>query len=299
MLNKYLAGWYRTMRYAAPKNMESVQTVYRELGHASELGHSSKLGHARAADQEAVDGRPDPALARYRSIFKTIYNLPPDQRSELQLPRDGVGDIYHRRYRISMTAEISATELMQKIQTDIDHFCDPHLAKIKKLHQRSSAMTVGDDFLIAITGPWNGPVRTVSVDDTSFVFATRHGHLEAGLIRFTVESNLTNPTNPTGPASAADSPDSPDSLNSPLSPISSARSVPLTFGIESWATSGGWLVWFTYSVIGITRKMQTKMWRYFCLKVVKESRGVATTPLDVQTRKIKIDTNKESNNADR
>ena len=45
-------------------------------------------------------------------------------------------------------------------------------------------MRVGDEFTIRIPGPWDGPVRAVEVDATSFGFVTLEGHLEAGRIRF-------------------------------------------------------------------------------------------------------------------
>lgn len=243
MLKNYLAGWYRTIRFAAPKEMESIATVYRN--------------NTIEVDSDQIER----ALDSFHRIFKTIYNLPSHLRSDLQLPRDGVGDLYHRQYSISMNTQWSASDLMRSIQSDINGFCDPQLAQIDKEDNTKQPMAVGDDFHIAITGPWDGPVRTVHVDDTSFVLATRFDHLEAGLILFSVHSQ------------------SPGKL---------------TFCIQSWASSASPLVWFTYSVIGISRKMQTKMWRYFCLKVVKESGGDAATPLEVQTRKIKIAVTKET-----
>jgi len=221
---KYLTGWYRTIVFAAPKEMEHIETNYKSNDCQS--------------------------LEPFRAIFKQIYNLRESQRADLQLPRDGVGRIYHRRYAIRVNSNFSAEELMRRIQHNPNRFCDPQLAEIKKVDGEFRPMVVGDDYHIAISGPWDGPVRTVSVDETSFVFATRQNHLEAGLIRFCVQ--------PTGHQE-------------------------LTFSIESWATSSGMLVWFTYSIIGISKKMQTKMWRYFCLKVAQEAGGEMIGDLEINT----------------
>lgn len=41
-------------------------------------------------------------------------------------------------------------------------------------------MNVGDEYLVRMPGPWNGPVRVVGRTPTSFRLATLQGHLEAG-----------------------------------------------------------------------------------------------------------------------
>ncbi len=43
---------------------------------------------------------------------------------------------------------------------------------------------VGDEFVVRMPGPWDGPVRAVEVTPTSFRLATLTGHLEAGQIEF-------------------------------------------------------------------------------------------------------------------
>ena len=45
-------------------------------------------------------------------------------------------------------------------------------------------MAVGDEYVVRMPGPWDGPVRVVERTPTAFRFATLEGHLEAGQIRF-------------------------------------------------------------------------------------------------------------------
>ena len=45
-------------------------------------------------------------------------------------------------------------------------------------------MEVGDEYVVRMPGPWDGPVRVVEVTPTSFRLATLDGHLEAGQIEF-------------------------------------------------------------------------------------------------------------------
>ncbi len=45
-------------------------------------------------------------------------------------------------------------------------------------------MPVGDEYVVRMPGPWDGPVRVVDVSPRSFRLATLEGHLEAGQIEF-------------------------------------------------------------------------------------------------------------------
>ena len=45
-------------------------------------------------------------------------------------------------------------------------------------------MAVGDEYVVRMPGPWDGPVRVIASDELSFRLATLEGHLEAGQIEF-------------------------------------------------------------------------------------------------------------------
>ena len=45
-------------------------------------------------------------------------------------------------------------------------------------------LQVGEELVVEMPGPWDGPVRVVQVDDGCLRLATLQGHLEAGQVRF-------------------------------------------------------------------------------------------------------------------
>src|SRR5579871_3896912 len=117
-------------------------------------------------------------------------DLPP-QHPELaaatgvQRPEDGAGPLFHRTY----TAVISdsrwkAPELMERLQADPNLVAPLALARFRKTHGPPWRMELGDEFLVRMPGPWDGPVRVIEITETSFRLATLEGHLEAGQIEW-------------------------------------------------------------------------------------------------------------------
>ena len=173
---------------------------------------------------------------------------------EIQLPRAGVGRLIHRRYRVTFVADATPCGLIETLRAEPNAACHPALARFKKTRGDAGAMEVGDRYLISITAPWDGPVQVIEADDAGFALVTLEGHLEAGFIRFGADA----PGGADGPGERS-------------------------FAIESWATSGGPLVWFTYTVLGVTRRMQTAMWRYYCLRAAQLSGATDVGPLTLTT----------------
>ena len=170
----------------------------------------------------------------------------------LQLPSTGYGKLIHRRYSIEFDGEHSAAEIIAVISQDLSDYCHEAMAIFEKVNEESASMEIGDEYLIRISGPWNGPVRVIDKDATSFALATRDGHLEAGFIEFKVEDGDEHQRR---------------------------------FTIQSWATSGGPLVWVTYSIFRVTKLAQTAMWTEFCSRVVKrfgdDSKSDSKTDLQI------------------
>ena len=54
----------------------------------------------------------------------------------------------------------------------------------RKTRGGEGPLAVGDEFVVRMPGPWDGPVTVVDRTPTSFRFATLKGHLEAGQIEF-------------------------------------------------------------------------------------------------------------------
>ncbi|WP_146537052.1 DUF1990 family protein [Rubripirellula reticaptiva] len=172
-----------------------------------------------------------------------------DELDSLQLPAEGVGEVIHREYRIRFRCDRSAVDLLDNLKAHPGRYCDPRLAKFEKTRGEKSAMQVGDRFHISISGPWDGPVQVIAIENQSYIFATMKDHLEAGFIRFSVGES--------------------DGITE--------------FAVESWAASAGPIVWLSYTGFGIAQKMQTKMWRHYCLKVAEVASGDVEGPLVINT----------------
>jgi hypothetical protein len=168
---------------------------------------------------------------------------------EYQLPETGIGRFYHRDYRISFETTDSPESIVLAIANDLDRFTNTTLARFQKSRGTDAGCRTGDRYDILITGPWDGPVEVADCRPGEFSFVTLKGHLEAGFISFGVVR--------TGAGRAE-------------------------FQIRSWATCASLLVWFSYVVLGVSRYMQTKMWRYFCLRVAQEF-GQTSGALQVTT----------------
>lgn len=169
--------------------------------------------------------------------------LPPELDGDrLQLPAHGVGPLYHRRYRARIReARLGPERLIELLAADPDRAAPTEFARFRKV-SGGSALRPGDELLVRMPGPWDGPVRVVEVAPRSFRLATLAGHLEAGQIEFACERD--------GPA--------------------------LAFRIESWARSGDRLAHLLYDRLRMAKEVQLHMWSSFLERVA----GVAGGRLD-------------------
>lgn len=171
----------------------------------------------------------------------------------LQLPADGYGPLFHRRYQVDIEApRLSPEELMAQIQRDVAAFAPSELADFKKVKGSLERMQVGDEYDITILGPWDGSVAVVDVAPTSFALVTLEGHPEAGEIRFRA---LPHPERPGA----------------------------LRFQILSWARSRDMLVGLSYNEGKLGKEVQKNAWISFCECVVGASGGRQIGEIDVLT----------------
>ena len=175
-------------------------------------------------------------------------DAPPDlpagaDLDEIQRARDGAGPLFHRRYEVTIRdSPCSPERLMAILGEDLDRAAPTEFATFKKLRGTTGDLQVGDEYVVRMPGPWDGPVRVVERNATSFRLITLEGHLEAGQIRF----------------SAADGDDG-----------------RLMFAIESWARGGDRLSNLLYDRLRMSKEIQFHMWTSFLEGVLKLSGGDA------------------------
>jgi uncharacterized protein (UPF0548 family) len=171
---------------------------------------------------------------------------------EVQRPEDGVGPLVHRIYRTRIRAtQVTARELMAQVTGDLRKAAPSEFARFQKLSGVPDRMAAGDDYVVRMPGPWDGPVRVVEVSPSSFRLATLEGHLEAGQITFR----------------AADGPHA------------------LEFAIESWARSGDRLSDLLYTHLRMAKETQVHMWTSVLERVVKLARGEMDGGIVMTTRR--------------
>ena len=173
---------------------------------------------------------------------------------DVQTDRDGTGPLFHRLYRARIReAKLPAAEVMARVQGDPNVIAPTELARFHRLSE-GEGMRFGDDYIVHMPGPWNGPVRIVDVCPTSFRFVTLTGHLEAGQIEFRASDDGG-----------------------------------LTFEIESWARSGDNLSRILYDGFRMAKEVQLHMWTSSLEQVVRMSGGVRLGPLDIKTKRMEMD----------
>lgn len=174
-------------------------------------------------------------------------------RDDLQLPEDGDGPLIHRIYRTRIVgAPVSAAELMALMSADLDSAAPSEFATFQKLRGEKGRLRVGDEYVVRMPGPWDGPVRVVAVDATSFRLATLQGHLEAGQIEFRAAAGY--------------------------------RSI--SFEIESWARSGDRLSDLLYTHLRISKEVQLHMWSSVLRGVVDLAEGKMEGGIVITTRRV-------------
>lgn len=177
--------------------------------------------------------------------------------AEVQGPEAGSGPLFHRRYttRIRDTG-LSARELLDRITGDLNDAAPTSFARFEKVLGEKGRMSPGDEYVVRMPGPWDGPVRVIDVGPRSFRLATLEGHLEAGQIEF---------------RAAADG----DEDNGRL-----------RFEIESWARSGDRLSHLMYHRLKMAKEVQAHMWISFLEGVVALAGGRMDGGVTIETRRV-------------
>ena len=177
--------------------------------------------------------------------------------SEVQPPQEGAGPLFHRRYATRIRESPYTPEaLMDRLTRDVNAAAPTTFARFQRVLGDGEALGVGDEYVVRMPGPWDGPVRVVAQDERSFRLATLAGHLEAGQIEFRARAERNG-----GPPR-------------------------IRFEIESWARSGDRLSDLLYHHAHMAKEIQLHMWVSFLEGVVKLSEGRMTGGVEIDTRRI-------------
>jgi Domain of unknown function (DUF1990) len=180
--------------------------------------------------------------------------LPPGE--ELQPPEAGAGPLFHRVYRARIRgSSLSPERVIAEMSSDPDRVAPTEFASFNKVRGREDAMVVGDEYVVRMPGPWDGPVRVVERTPTSFRFATLEGHLEAGQIEFSARSDGSM----------------------------------LEFRIESWARAGDRFSNLLYDRLRMSKEIQLHMWTSVLERVAKLAGGRLTGGIEIRTRRLDVD----------
>jgi hypothetical protein len=172
---------------------------------------------------------------------------------DVQGVRDGVGPLFHRRYVAHIRDPVaSPQQLMARLQRDPDRAAPSEFATFRKLVGNPERMQPGDEYVVRMPGPWDGPVRVAEVSSRSFRLITLKGHLEAGQIRFRAAGDGDR----------------------------------IEFEIESWARSADRLSDLLYDHLRMSKEIQVHMWVSFLERAIRLSGGTRDGALRIETRRL-------------
>jgi hypothetical protein len=202
--------------------------------------------------------RSTPMHRRELVEFDVEPHLPPGlpdgvDDQEVQGTQAGHGPLFHRRYstRIRDT-ELTARELLDRLTDDLNEAAPTSFARFEKVLGETGRMSPGDEYVVRMPGPWDGPVRVLETGPCSFRLATLEGHLEAGQIEFRVRDD----------------------------------GAELRFEIESWARSGDRLSNLMYHRLRMAKEVQAHMWISFLEGVVALAGGRMDGGVTIETRRV-------------
>jgi hypothetical protein len=177
-------------------------------------------------------------------------------RAELQPAENGYGPLFHRRYTtIIRGSGLSPESVMDRLKRDLNAAAPTAFARFQRVLGDGDTLALGDEYVVRMPGPWDGPVRVVGETRDSFRLATLVGHLEAGQIEFRARPAPGDTTQ-------------------------------ITFEIESWARSAGWLSDLLYQRLRMAKEIQLHMWVSFLEGVSRLAGGRMTGGVDIDTRRV-------------
>ncbi len=151
--------------------------------------------------------------------------------------------------------EVTPEQLMRMVKSDLNRAAPTKFARFQVIEGDRGQLEVGDEYIVRMPGPWDGPVRVVEAGPRSFRLATLTDHLEAGQIEFRARADQET----------------------------------LVFEIESWARSSSRLVNLLYHRLRMAKEVQAHMWISFLERVVKLAGGRMTGGIEITTERLEAE----------
>lgn len=172
------------------------------------------------------------------------------------VPSDGIqgwesgsGPLIHRLFRARIAdPRGDAGSLMTAVSTDFGRLVPQEVVRVHQADSVEGRLRPGDDLVVDMPGPWNGPVRVLVSEPTRLRLATLDGHLEAGQIEFRAYDDD-----------------------------------PLVFEIEVWARAADWKVRELYMRLRLTKEIQLNMWVRVCKAAAREAGGRLVNGVEIRT----------------
>ncbi|MGH3511220.1 MAG: DUF1990 family protein [Pseudonocardiaceae bacterium] len=162
----------------------------------------------------------------------------------------GAGPLFHRVFAVRIHgATMTAQELISTLAADLNQAVPYEVTSVDK---DSDDLAVGDELVVRMPGPWDGPVRVVQRTETSFRLATLLHHMEAGQIEFRA----------------------------------CPRGTSLQFEIEAWARPGSPMVNLLYTHLRLAKEIQLNMWVRFCQGAAEVAGGRVEGGVTINTRVV-------------
>jgi hypothetical protein len=181
-------------------------------------------------------------------------SLPPGtDADDVQTWRDGYGALLHRLYSVRVAGSRLTPEVaVARLAEDPNVACPRDVAVFVPSRAQGDEMAVGDEYVVRMPGPWDGPVRVVHRTPTSFRLVTLNGHLEAGEIEFRAR----------------------------------CEGAVFVFEIESWARPGDRVSHVLYNRLMLAKEIQLNLWTETCLGVARLTEGRRLDGVRVLTRRV-------------
>lgn len=168
-----------------------------------------------------------------------------------QLVDQAAGPLWHRRFDVRIeNSPLSPPELITAVANDLNRAAPTEFAVFTKTRGRPGTLAVGDEYVVRMPSPWDGPVRVVRRTDTSFRLATLQGHLESGQVEFRADRD--------------------DGA--------------LRFTIETWNRSSTRLINFLYAKLRLAKEIQCNMWVRYCQGTAAAAAGRLPGGVTISTR---------------